>query len=103
MTAATSTTAQPPGGTAPATGPTGAVAGRTERRGEMLAGYALIVVPMLLFLVLNIGSVLYELFVSLWKWNVRTGPVTSSGQVLHPSHRYPADDGGGAGPACVPT
>jgi len=35
--------------------------------------------------------------------NVRTGPVTSSGQVLHPSHRYPADDGGGAGPACVPT
>jgi multiple sugar transport system permease protein len=79
VTAATSTTAQPPGGTPPATGPTGAVAGRTERRGEMLAGYALIIVPMLLFLVLNIGSVLYELFVSLWKWNVRTGPVQFRG------------------------
>jgi multiple sugar transport system permease protein len=45
----------------------------------MLAGYALIVVPMLLFLVLNIGSVLYEVFVSLWKWNVRTGPVQFKG------------------------
>jgi multiple sugar transport system permease protein len=78
VTAATSTPAQPTGGTS-ATGPTGAVRGQTERRAEMLAGYALIVVPMLLFLVLNIGSVLYEVYVSLWKWNVRTGPVTFKG------------------------
>ena len=45
----------------------------------MLAGYALVVVPMFLFLVLNIGSVLYEVFVSLWKWNVRSGPVEFRG------------------------
>ncbi len=48
---------------------------RTERRSEALAGYALIAVPMVLFLVLNIGSIAYALFISLWKWNVRSGPV----------------------------
>jgi multiple sugar transport system permease protein len=63
-------------GTPTASGP---VTGQSEKRAEMLAGYALIVVPMLLFLVLNIGSVLYEVFVSLWKWNVRTGPVQFKG------------------------
>jgi multiple sugar transport system permease protein len=57
----------------------GPVTGRSEKRAEMLAGYALIVVPMFLFLVLNIGSVLYEVYVSLWKWNVRTGPVQFKG------------------------
>jgi len=46
-----------------------------ERRSEALAGYALIAVPMVLFLVLNIGSIFYALFISLWKWNVRSGPV----------------------------
>jgi multiple sugar transport system permease protein len=51
----------------------------TERRTEAMAGYALIVVPMVLFLVLNIGSVLYAGFVSLWKWNVRSGPVEFRG------------------------
>ncbi len=71
MTAATSATGQPAGGTPAAASP---VTTGSEKRAEMLAGYALIVVPMLLFLVLNIGSVLYEVFVSLWKWNVRTGP-----------------------------
>jgi multiple sugar transport system permease protein len=29
---------------------------------------------MLLFLVLNIGSILYAAFISVWKWNVRSGP-----------------------------
>ena len=80
MTAATPTV--PAASGAPATaGPvkTGPVTGRSEKRAEMLAGYALIVVPMFLFLVLNIGSVLYEVFVSLWKWNVRTGPVQFKG------------------------
>jgi ABC-type sugar transport system permease subunit len=80
VTAATPTV--PAASGAPATtGPvaTGPVTGRSERRAEMLAGYALIVIPMFLFLVLNIGSVLYEVFVSLWKWNVRTGPVQFRG------------------------
>jgi multiple sugar transport system permease protein len=47
---------------------------RVGERQEALAGYALIAVPMLLFLVLNIGSILYAAFISLWKWNIRSGP-----------------------------
>ncbi len=47
---------------------------RVGGRQEALAGYALIAVPMLLFLVLNIGSILYAAFISVWRWNVRTGP-----------------------------
>jgi multiple sugar transport system permease protein len=80
VTAATPTV-RAASGTPATTGPvaTGPVTGRSERRAEMLAGYALIVIPMFLFLVLNIGSVLYEVFVSLWKWNVRTGPVQFRG------------------------
>jgi multiple sugar transport system permease protein len=46
---------------------------------EPLPGYALIAVPMLLFLVLNIGSIVYAAFISVWKWNVRTGPVNFVG------------------------
>jgi multiple sugar transport system permease protein len=34
----------------------------------------LVAVPMLLFLVLNIGSILYAAFISVWRWNIRTGP-----------------------------
>ncbi len=41
---------------------------------EALAGYAFIAVPMLLFLVLNIGSFFYALYISVWKWNIRSGP-----------------------------
>jgi multiple sugar transport system permease protein len=48
---------------------------RREKSAEAIAGYALIAVPMVLFLVLNIGSIFYALFISLWKWNVRSGPV----------------------------
>jgi multiple sugar transport system permease protein len=51
-----------------------APARRIGARQEALAGYALIAVPMLLFLVLNIGSILYAAFISVWKWNVRSGP-----------------------------
>jgi ABC-type sugar transport system permease subunit len=46
---------------------------------EALAGYALVAVPMLLFLVLNIGSIVYAAFISLWQWNIRTGPVKFRG------------------------
>lgn len=42
---------------------------------EAIAGYLFIAVPMLLFFVLNIGSILYALYISVWKWNLRTGPV----------------------------
>jgi multiple sugar transport system permease protein len=52
---------------------------RVGARQEALAGYALIAVPMILFLVLNIGSILYAAYISVWKWNVRTGPVTFVG------------------------
>ena len=47
---------------------------RRGRRAEALAAYSLIAVPMILFLVLNIGSIFYALFISLWRWNVRSGP-----------------------------
>ncbi len=47
---------------------------RIGARREAMAGYALIAVPMLLFLVLNIGSFLYAVYISTWKWNIRRGP-----------------------------
>jgi multiple sugar transport system permease protein len=43
------------------------------QRSEALAGYAFIAVPMVLFLVLNIGSILYALFISVFQWNIRSG------------------------------
>lgn len=45
-----------------------------EDRSEAIAGYALVAIPMLLFLVLNIGSIVYALYISTWDWNVRSGP-----------------------------
>jgi multiple sugar transport system permease protein len=50
-----------------------------RQRSEALAGYLFIAIPMALFLVLNIGSVLYAVYISVWKWNVRTGPVSLIG------------------------
>jgi multiple sugar transport system permease protein len=52
---------------------------RQARRSEALAAYAMIAVPMILFLILQIGSIVYALFISLWKWNVRSGPETFKG------------------------
>jgi multiple sugar transport system permease protein len=52
-------------------------AGRIRRVGERqeaLAGYAFIAIPMVMFLVLNIGTTLYAFFISLWDWNYRRGP-----------------------------
>ena len=48
---------------------------RIGARQEALAGYALIAIPMALFLVLNIGSFLYAVYVSVWRWNIRRGPL----------------------------
>lgn len=47
---------------------------RSERRAEMLAGYALISIPIALFLVLNIGSIVFALFISFWDWTLGGGP-----------------------------
>lgn len=52
---------------------------RIGSRAEALAGYAFVAVPMVLFLVLNIGSILYALYISVWKWNLRSGPVSLLG------------------------
>jgi multiple sugar transport system permease protein len=38
------------------------------------AGYAFVAVPMVLFLVLSIGAIVYALYISLWDWNIRSGP-----------------------------
>jgi multiple sugar transport system permease protein len=43
------------------------------RRSEWLAGYAFIAIPMLLFLILNIGAILYAVFISVFDWNIRSG------------------------------
>jgi multiple sugar transport system permease protein len=52
---------------------------RISRRGEALAGYGMIAIPMLLFLLLQIFTVFYALYISLWRWNIRTGPVEFRG------------------------
>jgi multiple sugar transport system permease protein len=44
---------------------------RGERRPEMIAGLALVAVPMLLFLVFNIGAIVYAAYISLWRWGLR--------------------------------
>ena len=46
---------------------------RAERRSEMIAGYVLISIPIVLFLVLNIGQIFYALYISFWDWGTR-GP-----------------------------
>lgn len=43
------------------------------QRSEALAGYAFIAIPMFLFLVLNIGAILYAVFISVFDWNIRNG------------------------------
>jgi len=63
-------------GTTPSTVTSGR---RRDRWSEALAGYAMISVPMLLFLVLQIFTVFYAVYSSLWKWNVRSGPVDFKG------------------------
>jgi multiple sugar transport system permease protein len=42
-------------------------------RSEALAGYAFVAVPMVLLFILNIGSILYALFISVFQWNIRSG------------------------------
>ena len=46
---------------------------RVGERQEALAGYLFILVPMLLFLVLQVGTTLFAGWISLWDWNYRRG------------------------------
>lgn len=48
---------------------------RIGERQEALAGYGFVVVPMVFFLVLQIGVLFYAAFISVWDWNIRSGPV----------------------------
>ena len=41
---------------------------QTERRGEAIAGYSFIAVPITLFLILNIGAIVFALYISFWNW-----------------------------------
>jgi multiple sugar transport system permease protein len=43
------------------------------QRSEALAGYGFIAIPMILFLILNIGAILYAIYISVWQWNIRSG------------------------------
>jgi ABC-type sugar transport system permease subunit len=43
------------------------------RRSEWLAGYAFIAVPMFLYFVLNIGTIFYAIYISVFQWNIRSG------------------------------
>jgi ABC-type sugar transport system permease subunit len=42
-------------------------------RSEALAGYGFIAIPMFLYFVLNIGAILYMIYISVWQWNIRSG------------------------------
>ena len=42
-----------------------------ERRAEMLTGYALIAIPMLLYATLFFGAMIYSAYISLWRWGLR--------------------------------
>jgi len=42
---------------------------------EAVAGYGFIAIPMAIFLVLQIGMLFYAAYISLWNWNIRSGPV----------------------------
>jgi ABC-type sugar transport system permease subunit len=46
---------------------------RGDRRAELIAGLALIALPMAFFLVLRIGAILYAVWISFWRWGLR-GP-----------------------------
>lgn len=52
---------------------------RIGARREALAGYSFVAIPMALFLVLQIGMLLYAAYISVWNWNIRSGPVALVG------------------------
>ncbi len=44
---------------------------RGERRAEMLTGYALVAIPLLLYATLFFGAMIYAAYISLWRWGLR--------------------------------
>jgi ABC-type sugar transport system permease subunit len=46
---------------------------RSERTTEMLAGYGFIAVPIVLFVLLNIGAIVFAAYISLFDWRARGG------------------------------
>jgi multiple sugar transport system permease protein len=48
---------------------------RIGARQEAIAGYAFVGIPMVFFLILNVGMFIYAAYISLWNWNIRSGPV----------------------------
>jgi multiple sugar transport system permease protein len=42
-----------------------------ERRAEILAGFALIALPMILYATLYFGAMFYAAYISLWRWGLR--------------------------------
>lgn len=46
---------------------------RSERTTEMLAGYGFIAIPIALFVVLNIGAIVFAAYISLFDWRARGG------------------------------
>jgi multiple sugar transport system permease protein len=44
---------------------------RGERRAEMLTGYALVAIPLLLYATLFFGAMVYAAYISLWRWGLR--------------------------------
>jgi len=46
---------------------------RGERRAEMLTGLAFVFIPLLLYVFLYFGAMLYAAYISLWRWGLR-GP-----------------------------
>jgi ABC-type sugar transport system permease subunit len=54
-------------------------AGRVGARKEAIAGYAFISIPMLMFAFLSIGLFLFAMYISVWNWNIRSGPLNFVG------------------------
>ena len=52
---------------------------RVGARREALAGYAFVSIPMLLFAFLSVGLFLYAAYISVWNWNIRSGPLNFVG------------------------
>jgi ABC-type sugar transport system permease subunit len=50
----------------------------SKRRQEAITGYLFIIVPMTLFVVFNIGSLFFALFISFWRWEI-LGPTAFIG------------------------
>jgi ABC-type sugar transport system permease subunit len=53
------------------TAATGSRGVKGERRAEMLTGFALIAIPMVLYATLYFGAMVYAAYISLWRWGLR--------------------------------